>query len=245
MSCSAPGCSNSRRFKPENVSFHTFPRGELMKTWLRILGKNPETWMWSKNKLVCSLHFKEADYMLKDKKKILKMNVVPSVAINGENGCSELKASTSIEALENSISTSISSLNHRSLMSSREIINLAIQKRKLSKIRRTAMDLRKPAASSNSSAKRRKFAFIKSMHNYSIPSLKITSRICSLLNKHSQYRRRLYRARHKIIALQMKVANLKVLIDNLKREHLSEYERYSMQRNDGNLLHLTGLKHLV
>ncbi|KAF5294088.1 hypothetical protein FQR65_LT10912 [Abscondita terminalis] len=81
MSCSVPGCSNARRFKPEGIIFHTFPRdSERLKLWLNVLNKKIDGWTWSKNKIICSVHFGTNDFFMKGDNKLLKKDTVPIIA---------------------------------------------------------------------------------------------------------------------------------------------------------------------
>lgn len=50
-----------------------------MKRWLSELQKDIKTWTWSKNKLVCSNHFRSDDFIVKGGRNTLKCKAVPFV----------------------------------------------------------------------------------------------------------------------------------------------------------------------
>ncbi|XP_057658765.1 uncharacterized protein LOC130895474 isoform X2 [Diorhabda carinulata] len=89
MSCAVKTCKNIKRFKPEGISFHHFPRNvERLKHWLHILNISPtepiDIQQW-RNKFVCSVHFRSCDYIQTTyNKKVLKEDAFPSQYILGK-----------------------------------------------------------------------------------------------------------------------------------------------------------------
>lgn len=51
-----------------------------MKRCLNVLGKDVKTWTWSRNKLVCSNHFRSEDFIIKGGRKTLKFSAVHFIA---------------------------------------------------------------------------------------------------------------------------------------------------------------------
>lgn len=78
MSCAVKGCSNCRRLNiSKNIHFHLFPKGDLLNVWLEAIDKDGTDFIWTKNKVVCSEHFTDSDYMHGRVEKKLKLMLYP------------------------------------------------------------------------------------------------------------------------------------------------------------------------
>lgn len=92
-----------------NSHICSFPRTDpLQKKWLNALSIDKEHWIWSKNKLVCSEHFKEKDFFITSGRRTLRPNSVPlqklTKATSSSLSCSlNTSASTSKSTLQESI----------------------------------------------------------------------------------------------------------------------------------------------
>ncbi|XP_031343245.1 THAP domain-containing protein 1-like isoform X1 [Photinus pyralis] len=74
-SCVAFKCTNRNS---KSVSFHRFPTdNNLMAQWIRAIGR--EKFTPTKHSVICGEHFKEADFLRKVPKKVLKNDAIPSV----------------------------------------------------------------------------------------------------------------------------------------------------------------------
>ncbi|KAJ8910023.1 hypothetical protein NQ315_003453 [Exocentrus adspersus] len=86
-SCSVKSCRNNRRFpKPgKDISFHVFPKSpriQLQRDWLKALGISSKNWMWTKNKVVCSEHFRQEDFMRFGAHRYLKLDAAPTLKLD-------------------------------------------------------------------------------------------------------------------------------------------------------------------
>ncbi|XP_031352330.1 uncharacterized protein LOC116177483 [Photinus pyralis] len=78
MSCIVRNCKNKKRFRPEGISFHWLPQDGMLDVWLDALNV-PRPFTWTRNKFVCSTHFKEGDKIKSGCKTILRRDAVPSL----------------------------------------------------------------------------------------------------------------------------------------------------------------------
>ncbi|KAJ8958569.1 hypothetical protein NQ317_005289 [Molorchus minor] len=46
MSCAVKNCKNTKRFRPEGIHFHRFPKGQLLHLWKSALGLDENWQRW-------------------------------------------------------------------------------------------------------------------------------------------------------------------------------------------------------
>lgn len=82
--CAVKSCKNHPKFLPQNsqIIFHSFPKEDIYKEWLKLVNRTVENWDGPKGKVVCSEHFKESDYYTFFGKKCLRPNALPSVKLD-------------------------------------------------------------------------------------------------------------------------------------------------------------------
>ncbi len=81
--CCVPFCKNTKG-KTKGISYHEFPlKEDLKRLWLRAISRSGfEPNNLSNSSVICSVHFKESDYKLNCKKRILKAESVPTTFLN-------------------------------------------------------------------------------------------------------------------------------------------------------------------
>ncbi|CAH0549832.1 unnamed protein product [Brassicogethes aeneus] len=169
--CAVKDCKNNRKFPTPGISFHVFPKGELQKVWLNLIGKSEENWTWNKNKVICSEHFKNEDFAMRFGKRFLKLNSVPSLKLEkSKPSCQVISTALTLYTDSEASTSKVKTKLQESTSSTDEsILKKQIRKKRKIETRGEASQNTSAASTStDSSAKQKKIKFVKTIHNYRV-----------------------------------------------------------------------------
>lgn len=180
-----------------------FPEVNCKKCWLDALGITGN-WQWSKNKGVCSDHFKDDDFTFLGGRRRLKCNIVPSLKL------SEVKVDTSRVLNRTSASISETPLGETdlSILDNKETTTGRNRNQEISQ------NILNTSHGSDQGVKR----LIKSMHSYSTSPATIKNKNTELKKKVLFYRKKVNYANKKIKSLSKEVSTLKAILECLVKE---------------------------
>lgn len=227
MSCAVRCCKNFQRAYIPGISFHRFPRNELLKVWLQVLNLSSDTFKWSKNKMICSKHFHENQYKVIGEKRFLKKDAVPNLFLIEEIPPETFQAGPSSGGIVQTSSGSIpqkGSSKMRRPLKRKSSINLEInsssagvQESELSK-NQSGSTAHESSGTSSSTKRQRISQRIHFFHSYSASPRKLKEKNLELRKCQEQYRKRLYEANKKVKKLNKEVTCLTTVIEYLKKQ---------------------------
>ncbi|XP_063830721.1 peroxynitrite isomerase THAP4-like [Ostrinia nubilalis] len=92
--CAISNCKNHSRVANKGITYHRFPTNPIVKEkWINATGK--KNWFPSKYSTICSIHFKNDDFLVTEKSKRLHETAYPTVHVlssttNGEESRNEI-----------------------------------------------------------------------------------------------------------------------------------------------------------
>ncbi|CAH0558624.1 unnamed protein product [Brassicogethes aeneus] len=242
--CAVKDCKNNRKFPTPGISFHVFPKGELQKVWLNLIGKSEENWTWNKNKVICSEHFKNEDFAMRFGKRFLKLNSVPSLKLEkskSKPSCQVISTALTLYSDSEASTSKVKTKLQESTSSTDEsILKKQIRrKRKIETRGEARQNTSAASTSTDSSAKQKKIKFVKTIHNYSISPSKVKKMNTDLKQRQAAYRKKLYGANKEIKSLKHKILTMQVVMEHLKKnQSVSENAADHLEKTYGSVPHL-------